>query len=78
MGTKVVLEVVGISESDVIDFLKLCSVIQKLGIKGASRKVTVYVDGDGSGRLQFYYPDGELLPIPEVDVDDLPLMYIGE
>ena len=73
------LKIVG-SEPELSEFLDLCSTIQKLGIRGSSRKISVVVDGDGSGRLTFYL-NGESDSIPMTDgsvPSALPEMYIGE
>ena len=54
-NTNVILNmsVVG-NEPEVQEFIRLCQTIAGLGIQGASRGITVSVDGDGSGRLAFF------------------------
>ena len=73
------LKVVG-GEPEIESFLTACSMIQKLGIRGCSRKISLVVDGDGSGKLKFYLNgDDEELPMTEEDVKDvLPEIWIGE
>jgi hypothetical protein len=55
------------SESELIEFLKLCSVIEYLGQVGASRTIRLGVDGDGSARLKFVVVEGkERRSIPNI------------
>ena len=76
MGSYMNLKVTSTSDSDLNDFLRLCSAIHKLGLHGASRTLKVNVDGDGSGFFKFELlkEDGssseEILPF-EADVDDI-------
>jgi hypothetical protein len=52
------LRIVG-HESEIVEFLRLCQTISRLGTIGASRKVMVSVDGDGSGKLCFLYESND-------------------
>jgi hypothetical protein len=47
------LDVVG-GKDEIRAFLELCLSIEYLGIKGMNRSILVDVDGDGSGRLNFF------------------------
>jgi len=73
------LKVVG-GEPELESFLTACSMIQKLGLRGCSRKLSLVIDGDGSGQLKFYLNgDEEILPMTDEDVKDiLPEIWIGE
>lgn len=53
------------------EFLKLCQLIQTCGTYGASRKINVSVDGDGSGKLSFSLitKDKDLLEVPAIPHD---------
>lgn len=63
------------------DFIRLCKVIQRLGRTGSSRKISIVVDGDGSGRLSFHgINNGELVEFNSdgIDVNNIEEMWIGE
>jgi len=73
------LKVVG-HEPELTEFLAACSLIQKYGIHGTSRELTIAVDGDGSGKLTFYLNgDDEMLPMTDEKIPDSPpRISIGE
>lgn len=54
------------NETDLIEFVRICGVIQFLGNIGASRQLEIYVDGDGSARFTFYMNE-EKIPSTVVD-----------
>ena len=47
-------------EQALVEFLKMCAYMQRLGEVGASRNIVVAYDGDGAARLRFNV-DGENL-----------------
>lgn len=57
------------NESEVLEFVRLCALIQSFGVIGTSRSIKVNVDGDGSGRLMFSSPD----PVNKGEIIDLPI-----
>lgn len=71
------LKVIAMSETELSEFLGLCSVIQYLGEAGANREVKLRIDGDGSARFKFFVNDEELTT-PNLDANNLPSIYIGE
>ena len=48
------------NKEDLKDFLLLCRKIEYLCSVGASRKLEVYIDGDGSANLRFDFGDVEV------------------
>lgn len=57
-------------EPELFEFLRLLQKIEYLGIVGASRSITVSVDGDGSGRLNFYFiENGKFTELPMLKFD---------
>ena len=61
------LRIVG-HDSELGEFLRICQLIQSFGTYGTSRKLTISVDGDGSGRLLFglVNKDGKVEELPDV------------
>tara|TARA_R110002167_G_scaffold55962_4_gene158987 strand:+ start:12079 stop:12345 length:267 start_codon:yes stop_codon:yes gene_type:complete len=62
-------------EEELIEFIQLLKTITTCGVYGSSRDITVSVDGDGSGYLDFrrLHEDGsheELEPWPHKDFSD--------
>lgn len=57
------------NETDLIEFVRVCGVIQFLGNIGASRTLELYVDGDGSARFSFYM-NGEKIPSTVIDTGE--------
>ena len=70
-NTQITLTIVG-QESELIDFIRLCGKIQYCGRAGTCRTIPVVIDGDGSGRLAFWYKkeDGEFEEIPTVKLSE--------
>jgi len=63
------------SKTELAEFFKVCSAIQSLGRQGASRDIKISVDGDGSGKLNFFFEDESLQliqfpPIKDFNIDD--------
>ncbi len=69
------IRVIAPSDSDILDFIALCSAIQYAGDTGSNITFTVTVDGDGSGKLSFKNLAGGSIPsmIPNNNK-----IYIGE
>lgn len=67
-------------ETELTEFLAICSLIQKYGIHGVNREILISVDGDGSGKLAFFLNDDEeMLPMTEEAIPDSPpRLSIGE
>jgi hypothetical protein len=68
---KVTIELVA-SEDQIVQFLRLCGIIQNLGQLGASRSIKLFVDGDGAARLKFTLRDEKQthdVPTPKYDLD---------
>ena len=61
MKSKMTFTVVG-HDSELQEFVKLCALVQSFGTYGMSRTIKVDVDGDGSGRLQFFNAKDEEMP----------------
>ena len=72
------LKVIATSKADIEDFLQLCGVIQHLGEVGVSRKISLVIDGDGSGRFTFSLGGEELIPSSNIDIGNLPTIWLGE
>lgn len=67
MKSYIDLRIVG-HDTELGEFLRVCQLIQSFGTYGTHRKVTVSVDGDGSGRLKFgiVNKDGSVEDVPDV------------
>ena len=72
------IEVEALDEDVLKDFLRVCSTIQMLSIKGASRTIPVHVDGDGSGKISFFAFGKPFPMIEDFDADNIQTMWIGE
>lgn len=62
------IKVVGHDE-EIDSFLKVCQYIQSFGTYGMSRCLHVNTDGDGSGRLSFFFDNDT--EFPNIPLDDL-------
>jgi hypothetical protein len=67
------------NETDLMDFVKMCGIVQYLGAVGASREIRLKIDGDGSARFNFYI-EGQKIPDTKVDTghQDIFKVFIGE
>jgi hypothetical protein len=67
MKSYIDLRIVG-HDPELGEFLRICQLIQSFGTYGTSRKITISVDGDGSGRLLFglVNKDGKVEELPDV------------
>ena len=73
------IRVLATSEADLRDFIKLCGVIQEAGIEGSGKNISIFVDGDGSGRFEFSLIDSDdLKPIPNLEWDSQNTLWLGE
>jgi hypothetical protein len=83
MREYVTLRVEG-NEQDLRSFLGLCATIAWLSSAGASRRIPVEVDGDGSADLRFFAitPEGDaplqLPEAPDIELHEMKPIYIGE
>jgi hypothetical protein len=54
---------------DLAAFAQLCQTIARCCSAGASRDITVFVDGDGSADLRFDFGDSDVSGVPQLDID---------
>lgn len=66
------VRVVG-NSTELVEFLRICRLIQSFGTYGMSRKIIVDIDGDGSGHLRFgvVNGDGKVEDMPPIDHKEL-------
>lgn len=69
MKQKLQLTVTG-NETELREFVRVCQFIQSFGTYGMHRCVSVHVDGDGSGKLNFFYGSKEE-EIPDIPLENL-------
>lgn len=74
------------NETEIMEFLNLCCLISTFGNYGMSRNIHLNVDGDGSGRLNFYdisngkrkWPSKEIEPLDYKDIQGIDDQLKGE
>jgi len=65
------LKVCAHGDAEMAAFVRLCGIISGLGRHGASRDITVSVDGDGTGRMRFFDPVEDVeIELPNFNADD--------
>ena len=67
------------NETDLLEFMRLCGVIQFLGEVGSSREIKLFIDGDGSARFKFLL-NNEFIPSTPINLSnkEITKIYLGE
>ena len=74
---KIVIEVMGADE-DLAELVHALKTVENLCLQGASRKVELIVDGDGSAALKFAFLGTDTSEITPKDIDSDLKFYFGE
>ena len=75
--SKIVIEAMG-NDEDLTALVHVLKTIENLCRQGASRRIEIIVDGDGSAALKFAFVGTDTSEVPPKDPDSDLKFYIGE